>query len=447
MTLLKEIMEESSRKNLPDDILSALQLIVSKNISKETVPGENLIQAAAPTLGVEDIISGIDALLSGWLTEGDYCRKFELQLAKQLNTKYAALVNSGSSANLVAFASLTSPKLGDRAIKKGDEVITVAAGFPTTINPIVQHGCIPVFVDIDIPTYNIASDLVEAAISRRTKAIILAHSLGNPFNLAKMKALAEKYNLWLIEDNCDALGSTYNDEPTGSFGDLSTLSFYPAHQITTGEGGSVIINNSKLKKIVTSMRNWGRDCWCIPGKDNTCGTRFEQCHAELPEGYDHKYVFSHIGYNLKMTDIQAAIGLSQIRKLDQFVEARRANHAYLKNLFKEFEEFFILPEPTQNSNPSWFGFMLTCRDGKVNRNDITKYLNEKKVGTRLFFAGNITKHPAYQGIEYRVVGDLTNTNKVMRDSFWLGVWPGLTTAHLDYMHATVREYLFEKGFI
>ncbi len=447
MTLLKEISDLSAKKNLPDDILSALQLIVSKNISAEKVAGEDLLQAAAPTLGVEDIIAGVDALLTGWLTEGEYCRQFELQLAKTLNTKYAALVNSGSSANLVAFASLTSPKLGERAIKRGDEVITVAAGFPTTINPIVQHGCIPVFVDIDIPTYNIASDLVEAAISRKTKAIILAHSLGNPFNVAKIRQLADKYNLWLIEDNCDALGSTYNDEPTGSFGDLSTISFYPAHQITTGEGGSVIINNSKLKKIVTSMRNWGRDCWCIPGKDNTCGTRFEQCHAELPDGYDHKYVFSHIGYNLKMTDIQAAIGLSQIRKLDSFVDARRENHAYLKQLFSEFEEFFILPEATINANPSWFGFMLTCKDGKVNRNDITKYLNSKMIGTRLFFAGNITKHPAYQGVEYRVVGDLTNTNIVMKDSFWMGVWPGLTKTHLDYMYETVKEYLTAKNLL
>lgn len=447
MTLIKKIAHLNAYKNLPDDVLSALQVIIASNINKERIPGEDLIQSAAPTLSVEDILSGVDALLSGWLTEGDYCEQFERELAKCFGARYVSLVNSGSSANLVAFATLTSPKLGERAIRKGDEVITVAAGFPTTVNPIIQYGCIPVFVDIDIPTYNICTETIEAAITKKTKAIVLAHSLGNPFNLEKVRKLADKYDLWLIEDNCDALGSTYDGKPTGSFGDLATLSFYPAHQITTGEGGAVIINNHKLKKIVTSMRNWGRDCWCIPGVDNTCGTRFSQCHADLPEGYDHKYVFSHIGYNLKMTDIQAAIGLSQVKKLDDFVEARRNHHAKLKEMFKEFDEFFILPEPTANSNPSWFGFMLTCRNGKVNRNHITEYLNSKKIGTRLFFAGNIIKHPAYRGIEYKIVGDLENTNIVTRDSFWVGVWPGLTDNHLNYIFDTVKEYLEVNNFI
>lgn len=447
MTVLKKIAHLNAYKNLPDDVLSALQVIAASNIEKDPTPGQDLIQSAAPTLSVEDLLSGVDALLGGWLTEGDYCKQFERELTRYFNARSTTLVNSGSSANLIAFATLTSPKLGERAIKKGDEVITVAAGFPTTINPIVQYGCIPVFLDIDIPSYNINTANIEAAITNKTKAIVVAHSLGNPFNLEKVRKIADKYELWLIEDNCDAFGSTYGDAPTGSFGDLATLSFYPAHQITTGEGGAVIINNNKLIKIANSMRNWGRDCWCMPGFDNTCGTRFDQCHAELPDGYDHKYVFSHIGYNLKMTDIQAAIGLSQYKKLDTFVETRRRNHALLRNLFVEFEEFFILPSATANTNPSWFGFMLTCRDGKVNRSDLTQFLDKKKVATRLFFAGNITKHPAYQGVEYKVVGDLENTNKVMRDSFWIGVWPGLNEEHFTYIHACVKEYLEVNDFV
>ncbi len=449
--MIESLEKKNERLNsldaLPEHVLHSLEQIAGKNIRKRLVPGEDLIQAAAPVLETEDILSGVHALLNGWLTEDVYCQKLEQQLAQYVGARYASLVNSGSSANLLAFATLTSPKLGERAIRKGDEVITVAAGFPTTVNPIIQNGCVPVFVDIDIPTYNIAADLVEQAITSRTKAIIIAHSLGNPFDLSAIKKLADQYGLWLIEDNCDALGATFNNKPCGSFGDMATLSFYPAHHITTGEGGAVLINNPRLKKIVTSMRNWGRDCWCMPGLDNTCGTRFNQQHGQLPTGYDHKYVFSHIGYNLKMTEMQAAIGVSQIKKIDHFVEARRHNHARLKELFQEFEEFFVLPEPTAGAKPSWFGFMLTCRGNKVNRNKLVQYLNQKKIGTRLFFAGNITKHPAYQEIEHKVIGELRNTDRVMEEAFWLGVWPGLEEQHLMYMYDTVKEYLKQERFI
>jgi len=433
--------------NIPEEVQSALETIATKNTTREIVPGVDLIPASAPTLGAEDLLSGIEALLEGWLTEDIYCKKFERDLTRLIGSRYATLVNSGSSANLLAFSSLTSPKLGERAIKRGDEVITVAAGFPTTVNPIIQYGCIPVFIDIDIPGYNIIAGRIEEAITPKTKAIIIAHSLGNPFNLSEVKRVAEKYNLWLIEDNCDGLGATYKDKPTGSFGDLSTVSFFPAHHITTGEGGVVFINNPRLKKIVDSMRNWGRDCWCLPGDDNTCGVRFEQQHGQLPEGYDHKYVFSHIGYNLKMTEMQAAIGSSQIKKIGHFVEKRRYNHNKLKELFSEFEEFFILPEATPHSNPSWFGFMLCCREGKINRNELVQYLNNKKIGTRLFFAGNITKHPAYLNTEFKIAGNLQNTDLVMNNAFWLGVWPGLKDEHLDYMYKSVKSFLKEKQLI
>ena len=428
------------KQGLSDNLTRELEEIINGNIAKGIVPGEDLIPCAAPTLGAEDLIAGINSLMKGWLTEGKSCDLFEKELKNYLGAKFAILTNSGSSANLLAISSLTSPKLGSRALKKGDEVLTVAAGFPTTINPIVQNGLIPVFVDIDIPTYNIKVDQLEDAISEKTKAIIIAHSLGNPFNLEVIKGLAEKYNLWLIEDNCDAFGATYNTKKTGSFGDLSTLSFFPAHQISTGEGGAVIINNAELKKIVSSFKSWGRDCWCLAGDDDTCGIRFQQQHGDLPEGYDHKYVFSHIGYNLKMTESQASIGLSQIKKLDHFVAARRENHAYLNNLFKELEDHFILPEPSEGANPSWFGYLLTCKS-HVNRRELLDELNKKKVGTRLFFAGNITKQPAYQGVNYRVHGNLTNTDIVMNDSFWLGVWPGLNKKHMDYMFSIVKAFV------
>ena len=433
--------------SLSPELIEQLKQIANHNLQKKPVPGTDLIQAAAPTLSTEDILCGVEALLQGWLTENNYCRKFERKLATYVGSKFAVLVNSGSSANLLALASLTSPRLGERALQKGDEVITVAAGFPTTVNPIIQHGCIPVFVDIEIPGYNINPDLIEAAISPTTKAIMMAHSMGNPFDLKKVKELADKYNLWLIEDNCDALGATFGKRKTGSFGDLSTISFFPAHHITTGEGGAVLINNAKLKKIVDSMRNWGRDCWCVPGDDNTCGTRFGQQHAQLPEGYDHKYVFSHIGYNLKMTETQAAIGLNQLNKLDEFVSVRRKNHQLLHDLFSELDDFFVLPSSKADAQPSWFGFMLTCRDQKVNRNELVTYLNEHAIGTRLFFAGNLTRQPAYKNVHYRIFGELRNTDDVMYNAFWLGVWPGLTPDHLQYMFKMVKDFLKQKGLI
>ena len=349
----------------------------------------------------------VAASLDGWLTTGRFNTEFEKKLADFLGVKYCLSVNSGSSANLVAFSTLTSPKLGDRAIKKGDEVIGVAAGFPTTVNPIVQFGAIPVFVDVDITTHNVNADLIEAAITPKTKAIMLAHALGNPFNLGKVTELCKKYNLWLIEDTCDALGAEYNGQKCGTFGDIGTLSFYPAHHMTMGEGGAVFMNSPELKVIAESFRDWGRDCYCPPGCDNTCGCRFEQKHGDLPYGYDHKYVYSHSGYNLKITDMQAACGLAQLEKLDFFIARRRENYTYLREKLQSLNEFIHLPVPTENSNPSWFGFPITLKDGcGATRVDVTKFLDTHKIGSRLLFAGNLTKQPYFKDIEYRVVGDL-----------------------------------------
>lgn len=437
-------MTENNFTNLNSSLTKELSSIIEKNINNEIVPGKDYIPVSGKLIDPNDILFGVDATLDAWLTTGRYAKQFEPALAKYIGAKSSLLVNSGSSANLVAFYALTSPNLGKKAIQKGDEVITVAAGFPTTINPLIQFGCVPVFVDIDIPTYNIDVSKIEAAISPKTKAIMIAHALGNPFNLEEVSTIAKKYNLWLIEDDCDSLGATYNGKKTGSFGDLATLSFYPAHHITMGEGGAVLINNRRLQMPALSFRDWGRDCYCETGCDNTCNKRYEWQLGDLPQGYDHKYIYSHIGFNLKVTDTQAAIGLSQLTKIDQFVTKRRENHALLYDLMKPMEEFFILPQKTPNSEPSWFGFMLTIRDPKIlDRNKLVRYLEENKIGTRLFFGGNMLKQPAYKNIEKRVVGTLDNSNRVMNDSFWLGVWPGLNKDHFEYIFNIIKKYLFE----
>jgi len=423
-------------------LIDAIREIARKNTTKNIIPGENYIPVTGKVLDEEDILLGVDSMLDAWLTAGRYSAEFERKLARYMGSRFSFLVNSGSSANLLAFYALTSPKLGERAIKPGDEIITVAAGFPTTINPMLQFGCIPVFLDIDIPTYNINSDQIESAISPKTKAIMLAHTMGNPFNLDIVMNIAKKYNLWVIEDDCDSLGATYNNKKTGTFGDLATLSFYPAHHITMGEGGAVLVNNAQLKKITESFRDWGRDCWCPPGKDNTCGKRYCQRLGDLPEGYDHKYTYSHIGFNLKATDMQAAVGLSQLNKADAFIKKRQANHKLLYNKLKTLEEYFILPEATENSNPSWFGFMLTIKvETKINRNHLVEYLEKNKIGTRLLFGGNLTKQPAYKNSKYRLLNSLENTDKVMNHGFWLGIWPGLNDSHFEYMTDVIKEYV------
>jgi CDP-6-deoxy-D-xylo-4-hexulose-3-dehydrase len=414
-----------------------------KNKEKSFIPGETYIPPSGKVLNEDDLINLIDASLDMWLTSGRYAKEFEKQFAEFLGIKYCSLVNSGSSANLIAISALTSYKLGDRRLKPGDEVITVAAGFPTTIAPIIQNRLVPVFIDVELGTYDYDVNQIEKAISDKTKAIFMAHTLGNPFNLDKVMELAKRYNLWVIEDNCDALGAKYREKYTGTYGHIATFSFYPAHHITMGEGGAVVTDDPELHKIILSFRDWGRDCWCPPGKDNTCGRRFSQQHGELPFGYDHKYVYSHLGYNLKVTDMQAAIGLSQLKKLPKFIEKRQENFRILYEGLKELENYFILPKATENSEPSWFGFILTIKENALfNRNELINYLEKNKIGTRLLFAGNILRQPAFTNndIEYKVIDNLKNTDIIMERTFWIGVWSGIDGEMAKYIIDVIKKF-------
>ena len=408
--------------------------LVEFHHEKEFIPGNTEIPVTGKVFGKKELVSAVSASLDFWLTAGPYTEKFESEFAKKVGMRHSFMVNSGSSANLLALTSLLSPKMGERKINPGDEVITVAAGFPTTVTPILQNNLVPVYVDVDLETYVANDAQIEAAISLKTKAIMMAHTLGNPFNLSLVEKLAKKHNLWLIEDSCDGLGGTYKDKNLGSFGDFSTFSFYPAHHITTGEGGAVLVKKAAHKVIVESLRDWGRDCWCAPGCDNTCLKRYEWQLGELPKGYDHKYTYSHLGYNLKSGDIQAAIGLAQLDRLDSFIEKRRNNWNYLYKNLKSLEEFLMLPKPTEYSEPSWFGFAITVKDNSpISRNDLVIKLNERKIGTRLLFGGNLLRQPAFIGTPRRIIGELTNSDIVMNKTFWIGVWPGLTEQMLDYV--------------
>jgi CDP-4-dehydro-6-deoxyglucose reductase, E1 len=401
------------------------------------IPGETPIPVSGRVFDHADMQSLVDSALDFWLTTGRFAAQFERAFARYFGVRTATLVNSGSSANLLAITALTSPKVGERQLRPGDEVITVAAGFPTTVNPIIQNGLVPVFVDVDVPTYNVDARLLPGALSSRTRAIVLAHTLGNPFNLTAVSDFARRHDLWLIEDCCDAVGSTYKGGNVGTFGDLATVSFYPAHHITMGEGGCVLTDKPMLKTIIESFRDWGRDCWCEPGKQNTCGKRFNWQLGDLPCGYDHKYIYSHIGYNLKMTDMQAAVGVAQLKKLPQFIEKRKANFCTLHERLRDLKEFFILPEATPGSDPSWFGFPIAVRPGgPLTRNVVIEYLNRRNIATRLLFAGNLVRQPAYKDVRYRVASKLDNTDFVMNQVFWIGVYPGITPEMLDYVVET-----------
>ena len=413
--------------------------------AKPFLGGISTLPVSGKVFDADEMQHLVDSSLDFWLTTGRYAEQFETQFAKVMGMKHALLCNSGSSANLLAVTALTSPRLKKRALKEGDEVITVAAGFPTTVNPILQNRLVPVFVDVQLGTYDASMESIEAAIGPKTKAIVMAHTLGNPFNLDGVMSIAKEHNLFVVEDTCDAVGATYNDKPVGSFGDISTTSFYPAHHITMGEGGCVLVKSAPMKKIVESFRDWGRDCWCPPGNDDTCGRRFDWQLGELPYGYDHKYVYSHIGYNLKLTDMQAAVGVAQLKKLPDFIEARRHNFNRLYAGLKKFEEVLILPETTPKSNPSWFGFAITVRPGApFSRLELVQHIESRRIGTRLLFGGNLMRQPAYIGMPHRVVGPLTNANIITDNTFWLGVYPGLNDEMVDFMIATVAEFVETK---
>ncbi len=435
-------MAKTELDYLRKSALDASRAFAEKSLkNSEFKPGESVVPVSGKVLDPEDLVALVDSSLDGWLTAGRFTAEFERKLAKYVGVRSALFVNSGSSANLVALSGLTSPKLGKKALKPGDEVLTVAMGFPTTVNPIIQNGMRPVVVDVDLATYDAKPDRLREAVGPKTRAIMMAHTLGNPFDLDTVRELCDEHNLWLIEDSCDALGSTYDGQKTGSFGDTATASFYPAHHITTGEGGAVFIKSPLVKKQVESFRDWGRDCYCETGHDDTCNKRFGWTLGELPEGYDHKYIYSHIGYNLKATDMQAALGLSQLTKLDAFSDARKKNFKYLSKKLKGVQGL-IMPKATAKSDPSWFGFPITLDpQHPVNREELLRFLDSRKIGTRLMFAGNIMKQPAYRNVDFRVVGDLTNTDIVMRRTFWVGVYPGLTEPMLDYIADSITDFV------
>lgn len=434
-------------KHIDKTLATTLEAIAKKNIERPMEPGVDYIPASGKVLFEQDLLFGVEAVLDGWLTGGRFNTEFESKLAKMIGARRVLTVNSGSSANLLAFATLTSPKLGDKALKPGDEVITVASGFPTTVNPILQFQCVPVFIDVTVPGYNANIAILEEAVSPKTKAIILAHTLGNPFDLDAVMAFAKKHDLWVIEDNCDALGAEFDGKKTGTFGHLATCSFYPAHHITMGEGGAVLINDPKLIRIAESMRDWGRDCWCETGHDNTCKNRFGGQYGKLPFGYDHKYVYSEKGFNFKITDIQAAIGLSQMERMESFAEKRRHNHKYLTNKLEELiGDYIITDKAHPKAIPSWFGCTITLKDNfPGERHALLQYLESKKIGSRLLFAGNILKQPGYLDIPHRVVGCLENTDRVMNNTFWLGIWPGLEDKHLDYIAEQMMNFVKENS--
>lgn len=436
-----------NKQEIRTEIARLVEQYAALSLRRESfLPGMSPVPPSGKLLGAQELKYMVEASLDGWLTTGRFNAEFEEKLAAFIGIRHLITVNSGSSANLVAFSTLTSPKLGDRAIRRGDEVIGVAAGFPTTVNPIIQFGAVPVFVDVDPLTHNIDADKIEVAIGPKTKAIMLAHSLGNPFNLDVVTALCRKYGLWLVEDCCDALGTTYRGQMVGTFGDIATLSFYPAHHITMGEGGAVFTRHDDLISIAESFRDWGRDCYCAPGKDNTCGKRFcwtaKELGGSLPDGYDHKYTYSHPGYNLKITDMQAACGLAQLERAPQFIQARKDNFAFLRERLAACEEFVHLPVATEHSDPSWFGFPITLKPGSpVNRLELLTYLDQNQVGTRLLFAGNLTRQPYMAGQTHRVSGELTNTDNVMNNTFWIGVQPSLTQEMMEFAASKIESYL------
>lgn len=438
--------EPGARPNLRGQVVEAARSYFHSLPPKRLVPGQDYLPVSGKVLDADDLSQLIEASLDLWLTAGRFAADFEQRFAEVMGHRFCLLVNSGSSANLVAFTALTSPLLGERRLAPGDEVITVAAGFPTTVNPILQNGCVPVFVDVELGTYGIDISQLERALSPRTRAVMVAHTLGNPFAVREVREFCDQHGLWLVEDCCDAVGALYEGRKVGTFGDLATVSFYPAHHITMGEGGAVLTTRPVLKKAAESIRDWGRACWCPAGKDNTCGRRFEWCLGELPSGYDHKYTYTHVGYNLKATDMQAAVGLSQLEKLPRFVEKRRANFAHLHQHLAPFERELILPRATPGSEPSWFGFPITVKkEAGISRNDLVRQLEERKIGTRLIFAGNLVKQPAYAGRELRVIGSLERTDMIMNDSFWVGVYPGLDEEHLEYIASTIGDALKARG--